>query len=105
MAAGATLASIGFNAALGALLDALEDPVTGLPGIHFTRMNAFQILRDAVEDPQSVGLENAVDACVTPGVPPFACQQPGSYLFWDGVHPTRAGHTIFAGKAYTLLVH
>ena len=100
LAAGATAASIGFNTALDALLSSLQ---VQLPGIQFSQLNAFQILRDAVADPQSFGLTNAVDACVSPGIPPFACNKPGHYLFWDGVHPTRAGHAIFAGKALDVL--
>ena len=100
LAAGATAASIGFNAALDVLLSSLQ---IQLPGIQFKQLNAFQITREIVADPQSFGLENAVDACVTPGIPPFTCKQPGSYLFWDGVHPTRAGHAIFAKNAYGLL--
>jgi outer membrane lipase/esterase len=38
-------------------------------------------------------------ACVTPDVPPFTCGQPDEFLFWDGIHPTRAGHTLLANEA------
>jgi phospholipase/lecithinase/hemolysin len=24
------------------------------------------------------------------------CAQPGQHFFWDGIHPTRAGHRIIA---------
>jgi phospholipase/lecithinase/hemolysin len=47
-----------------------------------------------------VGLTNVEDACLTFGVVrnPF-CQTPNRYLFWDGIHPTRAGHAILADTA------
>ena len=98
LAAGATQATQGFNAALGQLLDTLA---TGLPGISFKRLDSFKFIRDAVAG--NFGLANTRDACVTPGVPPFSCRKPDGYLFWDGVHPTRAGHAILAGQARALL--
>jgi phospholipase/lecithinase/hemolysin len=39
---------------------------------------------------------------VTPNVPPFACQNPDDLLFWDGIHPTKAGHAIIAQQIASL---
>lgn len=99
LAAGATALSVGFNNALTGLLDALEGGV--LPGVSFTRLDSFQFLQDAVAG--NLGLVNTVDACITPGIPPFSCRKPDDYLFWDGIHPTKAGHALLAGYAHSLL--
>jgi phospholipase/lecithinase/hemolysin len=40
---------------------------------------------------------------VTPNIPPFDCKTPDDYLFWDGIHPTRVVHGIFAQEAAALL--
>lgn len=98
----ATGAAMAFNDALTNLLDGLE---FALPGISFKRLDAFQFIQDVVADPQGVGLMNATLACVTPGLPPFTCKKPDNYLFWDGVHPTRAGHAVLAGEAGMVLAH
>jgi phospholipase/lecithinase/hemolysin len=34
---------------------------------------------------------------------PFTCETPDEYLFWDGIHPTRAAHTIVAQKVARIL--
>jgi outer membrane lipase/esterase len=98
LAAGATALSVGFNDALTSLLDALE---SGLPGVSFTRLDSFSFLQDAVAG--NLGLVNTMDACIMPGVPPYSCRKPDDYLFWDGVHPTKAGHALLAEYAHSLL--
>ena len=92
--------SVGYNLGLSAALDALE----ALPGINIIRMDVFTILNELVADPESAGLMNVTDSCITPGVVIKAlCNQPGQYLFWDGAHPTRAGHRHLAVEAEEIL--
>ena len=43
----------------------------------------------------AVGAARAT-ACVTPNDAPFTCKDADAYLFWDGIHPTKAGHAILA---------
>ena len=57
----------------------------------------FGWLQAVVADPVSFGLTNATDMCITAFVKGAAhCKQPKDYLFWDGIHPTGAGHAILA---------
>ena len=80
-------------------------PVLGLPGIVVVPFDAFGLITSIASGPDQFGLTNVTDACITPNVPPFSCRTPDEYLFWDGIHPSRAGHAIAAllvGK--TLLV-
>jgi hypothetical protein len=41
--------------------------------------------------------------CITPNVPPFLCKNPEQFLFWDGVHATKAVHAFFAVQAANVL--
>ena len=51
----------------------------------------FDLLDSIVGDPGAFGLTNVTDACAQ-----FLNCDPSSYLFWDGIHPTLAGHEIIS---------
>jgi len=85
--------SIGYNTALSHALDSLE----GLPGIRITRLDVFTLLNDLVANPEVAGFANVTESCITPEVIVEAvCRRPDQYLFWDGIHPTQAGHRYLA---------
>jgi phospholipase/lecithinase/hemolysin len=74
-----------------------------LPGTSFGRLDAYQLLNAIVADPAAFNLANVSTACVTPNIAPFTCQNADEFLFWDGIHPTRAGHAILADETVRTL--
>ena len=92
--------AIQFNIALEALLGGLE----ASSGVKIFRLDIFDLIHEIVAAPAAFGLTEVEDPCITPhtSVHPF-CSRPDGYLFWDGIHPTRAGHGIIAGRALTVL--
>jgi outer membrane lipase/esterase len=100
--AGATAASMGYNRGLAQVLDGLS---AKLPGIDLVRFDAFGMLEAVVNQPRRYGLQNVTEACIAPFTAlPSRCAQPDRYLFWDGIHPTRAGHAIIAIEAARALI-
>ena len=100
----ATDATTAFNLGLsGPLPNDVLDQLSLLPGSSFHLLNAFQLLDDINDDPAAFGLTNVEDACVTPDVPPFKCDKPDQFLFWDGLHPTKVGHALLAAEAASVL--
>jgi phospholipase/lecithinase/hemolysin len=79
--------------------------LSGLPGIEIVLFDAHQKLDDIVGNPAGFGLTNVTTACITPSVAPFVCRTPDTFLFWDGIHPTQAVHTILAQEAWQLVAH
>lgn len=107
IAATTTFLVAGYNALLEARLQSLSTEL----GVDFIQFDAFQELTDVRQHPRRYGLRNAEDPCIQvfPFFPaPGTCAQPDRHLFWDGIHPTRAGHAIIAflnGKALVHALH
>lgn len=95
----ATALTLAYNQGLENLLDQLSV----LPDIRIDRLDAYRLLNDIVGNPGGFGLTNATTACITPDVAPFFCQAPDRFLFWDGIHPTRAAHALIAAEAAFVL--
>jgi phospholipase/lecithinase/hemolysin len=88
--------SIAFNQELAQALVALQNSD---PDIKIAEFDIFATVGEVANNPASFGLTDTVDACVTPNVPPFTCQKPDTFAFWDGVHPTKVLHGILADAA------
>lgn len=89
----ATQITQAFNGGLNQVLAQLSQ---GLPGIRLVRLDAYRILNDIVANPGAFGFTTTATACLTPDRAPFVCDQVDEFLFWDGIHPTKAGHAILA---------
>jgi phospholipase/lecithinase/hemolysin len=92
----AALLTQGFNANLAAIVAQLS---AALPGISIVRLDAYQLLHEIVDDPALFNLSTVAVPCLDPSIAPFTCGAPDDFLFWDGIHPTKAGHAILAGEA------
>ena len=91
--AGATYISSLYNQGLGGAVAQLSF----LPGIQITPVDIFTALDEVVAHPGDYGLTNVTGTCLTFGVTVGVyCSKPSKYLFWDGIHPTAAGHRILA---------
>lgn len=94
--------SRGFNDAVEAnVLASLQ----GLPDVQLFRLNAYDKIQSIVAQPSEFGLSNVHAPCITPQSAPYHCQNFDEYLFWDGIHPTKAAHAIIAHEAAAALPH
>lgn len=89
-----------FNANLAGVLGQLS---AGLPGVTFTRLDAYQLVDAIVANPAAYHLTSVTTSCLTPNETPFSCHQPNEHLFWDGIHPTNAAHALLAQLAASVL--
>lgn len=89
---GATALAGFFNDALAPQLAALEFAL----GVQIVTFDVEEALNKAIEDDRFTTVDQA---CITPLASPFQCLKPQEYLFWDGIHPTRAGHEVLKEQA------
>ena len=96
----ATFLAAQFNAGLESILEGLEFA----SGLNIVRFDVFQALNEIVAAPGAFGLTNVTQPCIAVDTKaqPF-CANPGTFLFWDGIHPTVAGHRILAKRARAAL--
>ena len=86
-----------YNATLLAAVAALA----ATDGITVHVVDTFTLIDNAVANPAAFGFTNVTDRCY---VGPLTgggsvCATPGTYLFWDGEHPTAAGYAQVARLA------
>jgi phospholipase/lecithinase/hemolysin len=93
--------SMGFNAGLAGALNGLDV----LPGIDIERFDTFALFNAILANPGAFGFSNTTMPCITGNlaVGGSVCADPGSYLFWDSVHPTTAAHEVL-GNAFAAKV-
>lgn len=99
-AGAATFLSEQFNGGLELMLQVLESSL----GVEIVRLDVFGILQEVVAHPAGFGLTDVTATCIRLNVTVQAfCERPSQFLFWDGIHPTVAGHRILAQRAHTAL--
>ena len=93
-------ASAYYDAQLKADLDALQLQLA-TAGLHVRiyQLDIYTLFQNLVANPASYGLTDIVDSAQG-----LASVNPDTYLFWDDVHPTTAGHYDIAAAARSLMI-
>ena len=86
--AGMHALTVGFNTILDAQLASLRTSL----GIDLVGLDIFSLGKDITADPFAYGLTNATDGAYLIG----DIANANDYVYWDGVHPTEAMHSIIA---------
>lgn len=89
-AAGLTQLTQVFNAALAFALTQLDQALQSAEIVQFDTYGSFEAMR---ANPGAYGFTNVTDQCVLDS----QCN-PNTWLFWDGVHPTTAGHRLLGSQ-------
>lgn len=103
LAAGANALAMQYNSVLATALNDLEATHAGLK---IYRLDVAGLFSNLVANPAAYGLTNVTQAAA-PGLQPGAqtyntallAPNPDQYLFWDDLHPTRAGHALLGQAA------
>jgi phospholipase/lecithinase/hemolysin len=102
-----------FNCAIVGINANFECPLPELPftvagaltaaGAEVRVFDANGLFENFVFYPEVYGLTNTTDHCIKPFEPPFRCDNPDEYLFWDNVHPTGKVHELIGNAVIDAL--
>ncbi|MBB1076740.1 SGNH/GDSL hydrolase family protein [Rhodoferax sp. 4810] len=85
--------SMAFNAALAGALTGLDQ---AMKAVEITQFDTFATLNTIIANKEQYGFTNVTEQCVD-NLTNGRCN-PNTWLFWDGVHPTTAGHAILGAQ-------
>jgi thermolabile hemolysin len=80
------------NAGLAASIETLSKMN---PRIKLSLVDVNSAFSQAIVNPRSYGFDNVTDGCFS-----VRCTTPNTYLFWDDIHPTTAGHKVIGDLAF-----
>mgnify|MGYP003336646005 CR=1 FL=1 len=92
----AGLADTGQLAFNAALYSNLQAQAAAHPNTNIILMDVYTFGLVATANPAAFGFTNVTQSCFN-GV--TVCSTPNTYFYWDGVHPTTAGHAMLAKLA------
>lgn len=98
----APLADFAVTTFNGALSTGLFTTAAARPNTNIILMDIFKVGDLIAASPGSFGLTNVTQACFN-GV--TVCANPDAYFYYDGVHPTAAGHRLLASLAEDYLYY
>jgi len=98
----APLADFAVTTFNGALYNGLLATSAAQPNSNIILMDLFKIGDTISGNPLAFGISNVTDACFN-GV--TVCSNPNDYFYFDGVHPTAAGHRVLAALANDYLYY
>ncbi len=79
------------------LKNGLATIASARPGTRILQVNIAGLFSAAIANPSAFGFANVTNQCLTTVACVTASQAvQNTYLFWDGVHPTTAGHALVA---------
>ncbi|MBL0969316.1 MAG: autotransporter domain-containing protein [Brevundimonas sp.] len=101
-ASGSALADFSGTTFNSALLSNLTATAAARPGTNIILMDLYKISDPLAANPGRFGLTNVTQSCFSGGT---VCATPDTYLYWDGVHPTAAGHRLISRLATDYLYY
>ena len=96
----AVAGAAGLSALYNGFLEGSLQELDPLAGIKIYRLDMGGFIDGVVENPADFGLTNTQSPCLMFWIESDSkCENPEDYLFWDGIHPTAAGHIALADAA------
>ncbi len=97
--AGFSQLSAGHNTLLSA---SLQNLAQSNPNLSITPVDLAGLFNAAITNPGRFGLTNVTQPCLDPTTG-AVCATPDTFLFWDALHPTAAGHRLIGAYALDTL--